>query len=111
MAARPKNATEYEEAQPARRSSEIAKRLQLKRATYASDVTKLVMKIRAASYRLGGSDLEYLFGTLDKSRSGTLDFDEFKRAVRRCVRECACPEVGTVVQILPIKLSHYRVCL
>ena len=64
-------------------SSEIAKKLHLKRADYPPDVVKLVMKLRAASYKMGGTDLVYLFGKLDKDKSGTLTADEFKLTIRR----------------------------
>ena len=66
-------------------SSEIAKRLHLKRADYPPDIIKLVMKLRAASYKLGGTDLAYLFGKLDKDKSGSLDLNEFKLTLRRWV--------------------------
>ena len=63
--------------------SEIAKKLHLKRAEYPPDVYKLVTKLRAASYKLGGVDLAYLFGKLDKDKSGSIDDNEFKLTVRR----------------------------
>ena len=65
------------------RSSRIAKNLHLKRADYAPDVIKLVMKLRAASYKMGGTDLAYLFSKLDKDKSGSLDAREFKLTLRR----------------------------
>ena len=92
VAARAASATKQEEERPpeshtllASHSSEIAKSLHLKRADYPPDIVKLVMKLRAASYKLGGTDLAYLFGKLDKDKSGSLDADEFKRTLRRCV--------------------------
>ena len=65
------------------RSSEVAKRRNLKRADYPPDIVNLVMKLRAASYKMGGTDLPYLFGQLDKDKSGSLDVDEFKLTLRR----------------------------
>ena len=63
-------------------SREIAKSLNLKRAKYPPDIVKLVMRIRAASYRMGGTDLPYLFGKLDVDKSGSLDATEFKKVLR-----------------------------
>ena len=45
-----------------------------------------MLKLRAASYTEGGTDLASLFARLDKDDSGTLDYNEFKRVVRRWVR-------------------------
>lgn len=67
------------------KSSRKAKELGLKRADYPDDVVKLVMKLRAASYKMGGTDLVYLFGKLDKDKSGQLDNEEFKLTLRRLV--------------------------
>ena len=64
------------------KSSEIAASLNLKRADYPPDVVKLVMGIRAASYKMGGTDLPYLFGKIDVDKSGSLDADEFKKLLR-----------------------------
>ena len=66
-------------------SSKIAKNLGLKRADYPADIVKLVMKLRAAPYKMGGTDLPYLFGKLDKDNSGSLDAAEFKLTLRRYV--------------------------
>ena len=67
-------------------SSEIARRLNLKRAKYPPDIVKLVMKIRAASYRMGGTDLPHLFDTIDVDKSGSLGIHEFKNVLRWFVK-------------------------
>ena len=64
------------------RSSKAAKDRNLKRAKYPPDITKLVMGVRAASYKMGGTDLPYLFGQLDVGKSGSLDATEFKKVLR-----------------------------
>ena len=66
-------------------SSEVAKSLHLKRADYPPDILKLVMGLRAASYEIGGTDLAHLFEKLDINKSGDLDSNEFKDAIRRSV--------------------------
>lgn len=68
----------------ASKSALKARELGLRRADYPDDVVKLVMKLRAASYKLGGTDLVYLFSKLDKDKSGQLDREEFKLTLRRC---------------------------
>ena len=78
-----RNATKEESPLLRSRSAEVAKNLDLKRADYPRDIVNLVMGLRAASYKLGGTDLAYLFGKLDKDKSGSLDVDEFKRTLRR----------------------------
>jgi Ca2+-binding EF-hand superfamily protein len=47
---------------------------------------KLRSKFKACSYSLGGQDWEKLFRHYDRDNSGELDFDEFRRAVRRDVK-------------------------
>ena len=66
-------------------SSQIARRLNLKRAEYPPDIVKLVMGLRAASYKMGGTDLPYLFGKIDVDKSGSLDANEFKKVLHRFV--------------------------
>ena len=85
--AKAKSAAPVAKVPPALRShsSEVAKSLNLKRADYPPDIVKLVMGLRAASYNIGGTDLAHLFKELDIDHSGTLDSDEFKRALRRFV--------------------------
>ena len=85
---------------PTDQSHEIAVDQQPKRANYPPEVVKLVMGLRAASYRplrakskTGGTDLAYLFDKIDTDKSGSLDAAEFKRVLRRCVyfgAECVC---------------------
>ena len=67
-------------------SSEIAKRLNLKRAKYPPDIVKLVMKLRAASYRMGGTDLPHLFDKMDVDKSGSLSIKEFKNVLHWFVK-------------------------
>ena len=55
------------------------------REVYPPYVVKLVLKLRAASYTEGGTDLASLFGKLDADNSGSLDYDEFKQVIRRWV--------------------------
>ena len=64
------------------RSSKVAQDRNLKRSKYPPDITKLVMGVRAASYKMGGTDLPYLFGKIDVDKSGSLDKDEFKKLLR-----------------------------
>ena len=72
-------------------SSEVAKNLNLKRADYPPDIVKLVMGLRASSYKGGGTCLAHLFETLDLDKSGDLDCNEFKLALRRFVcHACHC---------------------
>ena len=78
-----------------KKSSGIAKNLNLKRADYPPDIVKFVMGLRAASYKAGGTDLGYLFGTLDTDNSGDLNLNEFKLALRRFVCH-ACHRVCRV---------------
>ena len=61
----------------------IAKRLDFRRAEYPLDVAELVMKIRAAAYTAGGTNLLPLFRKLDRDNSGSLDFEEFKLVLQR----------------------------
>ena len=78
---------------PTDRSHEIAVNQHLKRANYPPEIVKIVMGLRAASYKMGGTDLAYLFDKIDTDKSGSLDADEFKRVLRRCVyfgAECVC---------------------
>ena len=70
---------------PTDRSHEIAVNQHLKRANYPPEIVKIVMGLRAASYKMGGTDLAYLFGKIDTDKSGSLDAAEFKRVLRRCV--------------------------
>ena len=63
-------------------SSKAAKNPNLKRAKYPPDIVKLVMGVRAASYKMGGTDLSYLFGKIDVDKSGSLDATEFKKVLR-----------------------------
>ena len=73
------------------KSTEIAKNLNLKRADYPPDIVKFVMGLRAASYKAGGTDLRYLFRSLDIDNSGDLNLNEFKLALRRFVcHACHC---------------------
>ncbi len=46
-------------------------------------------KILAASYALGGQDLDALFRKVDTDGGGDLQFTEFNQACRSCVRACA----------------------
>ena len=74
-----------------KKSSGIAKNLNLKRADYPPDIVKFVMGLRAASYKAGGTDLRYLFRSLDIDNSGDLNLNEFKLALRRFVcHACHC---------------------
>ena len=66
-------------------SIKVAKKLKLKRADYPEDVRKLIMKLRSASFKLGGTDMAKLFCKLDKDKSDVLDVDEFKLTIRRFV--------------------------
>ena len=61
----------------------IVEQLKNKRVSHPPDVVLLVQKFRAASFKMGGTDLKCLFTSIDKDNSGNLDFMEFKKAVRR----------------------------
>lgn len=73
-------------------SIKVAKKLKLKRADYPADVLKLIMKLRSASFKMGGTDMAKLFRKLDKDKSDVLDVDEFKLTIRRFVA-CWCTHV------------------
>ena len=61
---------------------EIAKSHSLKRVEYPADIVNLVRKIRQAAYKDGVVNLKNLFTNSDTSKSGSLDFDEFKLMIR-----------------------------
>ena len=72
---------------------------------YPPYVVNLVLKLRAASYKEGGTDLASLFARLDTDDSGCLDYNEFKRVIRRCVSSCLeCLIAGVNHQLLE---SHF----
>ena len=70
---------------PTNRSKQIAVDKNLKRASYSPEIVKLVMGLRAASYKMGGTDLAYLFNEIDVDKSGSLDAAEFAKVLRRFV--------------------------
>ena len=70
---------------PINRSKQIAVDKNLKRASYSPEIVKLVMGLRAASYKMGGTDLAYLFNEIDVDKSGSLDAAEFAKVLRRFV--------------------------
>ena len=45
-------------------------------------------KILAASYALGGQQLELLFRKVDTNKGGDLQYEEFRKACRTCVGVC-----------------------
>ena len=49
-------------------------------------VSGLVSKLRSAAYTAHGMDLEKLFRRIDRDRSGTVEFEEFRNAVRKEAR-------------------------
>ena len=75
------------------RSIKVAKKLKLKRGDYPADVLKLIMRLRSASFKMGGTDMAKIFSKLDKNKSDFLDVDEFKLTIRRFVA-CWCTRVG-----------------
>ena len=66
-------------------SIKVAKKLKLKRGDYPADVLKLIMRLRSASFKMGGTDMAKIFSKLDKNKSDFLDVDEFKLTIRRFV--------------------------
>ena len=74
-------------------SPKVAKKPHLKRGGYSDDIVHLVVGLRAAPYKMGGTDLAYLFGKLDLDKSGVLNADEFKRALRRFVDRITAHDV------------------
>ena len=70
---------------PINRSKRIAVNKNLKRASYSPKIVKFVMGLRAASYKMGGTDLAYLFNEIDVDKSGSLDAAEFAKVLRRFV--------------------------
>ena len=75
---------------PTNRSKQIAVNHNLKRVNFSPEIVKLVMGLRAASYKMGGTDLAYLFKKIDVDKSGSLDAAEFTRVLRRFVKIYNC---------------------
>jgi Ca2+-binding EF-hand superfamily protein len=53
------------------------------RALSGAQLREIAMKVRAASYTIGGSDLSYLFRFIDEDHDGCISFQELRRALRR----------------------------
>ena len=82
------------------------------RTNYPPDVVHLVKKLRAASYKLGGTDLAYLFEKIDKDNSGSLDADEFKRVIRWFVyHACHCVIIVVSSGWLSCCVRYCRACM
>ena len=54
-----------------------------RRRARLATIAKVKRKMRAAAYTVGGVDYAKLFKHYDRDNSGTLEFDEFRSALRR----------------------------